>query len=80
MQTPHEPQPKVLRAGNITFITINLSQSDFDGYYGSFANRTLWPLFHYRLDLANFDREFYITYRRVNRLFAERLVCLSARR
>ena len=52
-----EPQPKVLRAGNITFITINLSQADFDGYYGRFANRTLWPLFHYRLDLANFDRE-----------------------
>ena len=69
-----EPQPKVLRAGNITFITINLSQADFDGYYGGFANRTLWPLFHYRLDLANFDRESYIAYRRVNRLFAERLV------
>ena len=69
-----EPQPKVLRAGNITFITINLIQADFDGYYGGFANRTLWPLFHYRLDLANFDRESYIAYRRVNRLFAERLV------
>jgi trehalose 6-phosphate synthase len=69
-----EPQPKVTRAGNITFITINLSQADFDGYYGRFANRTLWPLFHYRLDLANFDRESYIAYRRVNRLFAERLL------
>jgi trehalose 6-phosphate synthase len=64
---------KVLRAGNITFITIDLSQADFDGYYRGFANRTLWPLFHYRLDLASFDRESYIIYRRVNRLFAEQL-------
>jgi trehalose 6-phosphate synthase len=69
-----EPKPKVLRVGNITFITIDLSQVDLDGYYGGFANRTLWPLFHYRLDLSSFDRDSYITYRRVNRLFAEQLV------
>ena len=67
------PMPKVLRTGNIIFITIDLSQVDFDGYYGGFANRTLWPLFHYRLDLSSFDRDWYITYRRVNRLFAEQL-------
>jgi trehalose 6-phosphate synthase len=69
----NKPTPKVLRTGNITFITIDLSQADFDGYYGGFSNRTLWPLFHYRLDLASFDRDSYITYRRVNRLFAEQL-------
>jgi trehalose 6-phosphate synthase len=67
------PMPKVFRTGNITYITIDLSQSDFDSYYGGFANRTLWPLFHYRLDLSSFDRDWYITYRRVNRLFAEQL-------
>ncbi len=68
-----EPKPKVFRTGKITFITVDLSQPDFDGYYRRFANRTLWPLFHYRLDLASFDRESYIAYRRVNRLFAEQL-------
>ena len=31
------PMPKVLRTGNIIFITIDLSQVDFDGYYGGFA-------------------------------------------
>jgi trehalose 6-phosphate synthase len=67
------PMPKVFRTGTITYITIDLSQSDFDNYYGGFANRTLWPLFHYRLDLSSFDREWYITYRRVNQLFAEQL-------
>ena len=67
------PIPKVVRTGNITYITIDLLQADFDRYYGGFANRTLWPLFHYRLDLASFDRDWYVAYRRVNQLFAEQL-------
>jgi trehalose 6-phosphate synthase len=67
------PMPKVFRTGNITYITIDLQQTDFDRYYGGFSNRALWPLFHYRLDLSSFDREWYIGYRRVNQLFAEEL-------
>jgi trehalose 6-phosphate synthase len=65
--------PKVVRTGNITYITLDLIQAEFDRYYGGFANRTLWPLFHYRLDLASFDRDWYVSYRRVNQLFAEHL-------
>ncbi|HEX6111942.1 MAG TPA: alpha,alpha-trehalose-phosphate synthase (UDP-forming) [Geminicoccaceae bacterium] len=67
------PIPKVMRTGNITYITIDLLQSDFERYYGGFSNRTLWPLFHYRLDLSSFDRDWYVGYRRVNQLFAEQL-------
>ncbi len=67
------PLPKVLRTGNITYITIDLLRADFERYYGGFANRTLWPLFHYRLDLASFDRDWYVSYRRINQLFAELL-------
>jgi trehalose 6-phosphate synthase len=65
--------PKVFRSGNITYITLDLNNLDFDAYYGGFANRTLWPLFHYRLDLSSFDRDWYMAYRGVNRLFAEQL-------
>jgi trehalose 6-phosphate synthase len=67
------PIPKVFRTGNITYITLDLLQAEFDRYYGGFANRTLWPLFHYRLDLSSVDRDWYVSYRRVNRLFAEQL-------
>lgn len=65
--------PKVFRSGNITYITLDLSERDFDDYYGGFANRTLWPLFHYRLDLSTFDSDWYASYRNVNKLFAEQL-------
>jgi trehalose 6-phosphate synthase len=34
----------------------------------------LWPVFHYRLDLARFDTGFIEAYRRVNRLFAHKLM------
>ena len=67
------PLPKTFRTGNLTYITIDLTPQAFDRYYGGFANRTLWPLFHYRLDLSSFDRDWYLTYRQVNQLFAEQL-------
>lgn len=56
--------------------TVDLEETDFQEYYNGFANRTLWPLFHYRIDLAAFDRSFGTGYERVNRLFAETLAPL----
>jgi trehalose 6-phosphate synthase len=67
------PIPKVTRSGNITYVTLDLTAANYERYYGGFANRTLWPLFHYRLDLSSFDRDWYLAYRRVNQLFAEQL-------
>lgn len=66
-------QPNVAQAGKITFATVDLTQRDYDDYYVGFANSTLWPLFHYRLDLAEFARRTWIGYQRVNTLFAHQL-------
>jgi trehalose 6-phosphate synthase len=57
--------------GNVTAATIDLEPQDVDEYYNGYANRTLWPLFHYRIDLTEFERDFDSGYRRVNALFAE---------
>jgi trehalose 6-phosphate synthase len=59
--------------GNITYMVLDLSERDIEEYYRGFANRTLWPLFHYRLDLAGFSREARAGYYRVNELFARTL-------
>ena len=69
-------EAKVFRTGKVTYGLIDLETNDFEAYYGGFANRTLWPLFHYRLDLASFEHQWYSTYRRVNQRFAEALVPL----
>jgi len=48
------PQPTVVRRQRRTFITLDLSSVDFQEYYNGFANRVLWPILHYRVDLAEF--------------------------
>ena len=64
--------------GNVTLATLDLSREDYETYYLGYANNVLWPVFHYRLDLANFDTRFAGGYRRVNRLFAHRLLPCSS--
>ena len=58
---------------NIDYVTIGLTKRDYDHYYRGFSNATLWPIFHYRIDLARYNREEYDGYRRVNMAMAERL-------
>ncbi|GGB37088.1 trehalose-6-phosphate synthase [Sphingomonas metalli] len=55
----------------VTTATIDLEEQDIDEYYNGFANRTLWPLFHYRIDLTEFERDFEGGYKRVNARFAD---------
>ena len=59
------------RDGATTTAVIDLEPQDIDEYYNGFANRTLWPLFHYRVDLTEFERDFEGGYARVNRRFAD---------
>ncbi len=51
--------------------TIDLEEQDVDEYYNGYANKTLWPLFHFRIDLAEYARDFEGGYNRVNKRFAE---------
>ena len=63
----------------VTTATIDLEEQDVDEYYNGYANRTLWPLFHYRMDLAEFESGFAEGYERVNQRFAETLEPLIER-
>src|SRR5690606_37555056 len=53
-----------------------ISREDHEQYYLGFANRTLWPLLHYRPSLLEYRRADLAGYQRVNRLFAEHLAPL----
>ena len=66
----------VIQAGPITFAVSDLSKSDVKEYYSGFANQALWPICHYRLDLAQFDRRHAAAYFRVNEFFARKLARL----
>ena len=59
------------RGDGYTTATVDLEETDIEEYYNGYANRTLWPLFHYRIDLAEYERGFAGGYQRVNERFAE---------
>jgi trehalose 6-phosphate synthase len=62
-----------VRHENIEYVVTDLSKEGFDEYYSGFANRVLWPILHYRLDLAEFARRDLSGYFRVNNHFAAEL-------
>jgi trehalose 6-phosphate synthase len=64
------------RVNDVTVVTVDLEESDYQEYYNGYANGALWPLFHYRIDLTAYDRSFSEGYERVNRRFAETLAPL----
>jgi len=69
-----EPQTAVRE--HLTYVVTDLSTADYQEYYNGFANRVLWPILHYRVDLAEFNRSDLTGYLRVNGLFADHLAKL----
>ena len=69
-------QLNLQRVEGVTVATVDLEEADLNEYYNGYANKTLWPLFHYRQDLTAYDRSFDEGYQRVNRRFAETLAPL----
>lgn len=64
------------RHANVTIATRALTQKEYDGYYLGYSNRSLWPAFHYRLDLAVFDAHELDCYKTVNHSMAQALAGL----
>ena len=68
-----EEAVRTVEHAGVTYITTDLSRQDYQEYYNGFANRMLWPILHYRLDLAEFSNRDMGGYMRVNDQFADRL-------
>jgi trehalose 6-phosphate synthase len=70
------PGLHVERQGTVTIATQALTETEYERYYLGYSNRVLWPVFHYRLDLAEFATEELEGYRAVNRRMARALAGL----
>lgn len=66
-------EPTTVVREHVTYVVIDLQAADYQEYYNGFANRVLWPILHYRVDLAEFNRSDLTGYLRVNALFADHL-------
>lgn len=47
--------PVTVERGGIRYVLTDLPPNDFQEYYKGYANRVLWPVLRYRLDLAEFS-------------------------
>jgi trehalose 6-phosphate synthase len=65
-----DPQTHITSDGSVTYASLDLEKQDYEGYYNGYANRVLWPLFHFRAAAIEFSREDLDAYLRVNEQFA----------
>ena len=75
-EVDENPGTQTIAEGKNSYVITDLRPEDFDEYYNGFANRVLWPIFHYRLDLAEFSRRDLSGYLRVNERFADEVLKL----
>lgn len=64
------------RRGPVTFVGIDLSPIQYEGYLNGFAHGALWPLLHGVAERVRFQADDLALYRGVNGLFAARLAPL----
>jgi trehalose 6-phosphate synthase len=76
LKGPTTGEVKAVRYQGIDYATIDLNEADYKGFYAGYSNNILWPLFHFRLGLLEYDRKQAEAYRRVNRDFAKALLPL----
>lgn len=53
---------------------IFLSKEDIRDFYEGFSNETLWPIFHYFMEYAEYERHLWEAYVRVNQKFCEEII------
>src|SRR5882757_5509212 len=73
VSTDADVATKTIHHGGLSYVVTDLAEADYQEYYNGFANRVLWPILHYRLDLAEYSRRDLSGYRRVNAHFAAQL-------
>ena len=55
----------------VEFALCDMSKAQYEGFYLNYANSILWPLFHNRLDLVNFELHDFKPYHETNQQFAQ---------
>lgn len=59
-------------------VPVSIDDEEVAGYYNGMANQSLWPLYHDVVRPPEYHREWYRTYERVNRRFAEHVASIAS--
>ncbi|WP_018146546.1 alpha,alpha-trehalose-phosphate synthase (UDP-forming) [Henriciella marina] len=66
--------PEHITDEGVDFVVTDFTEAEHDGFYLQYANRVIWPVFHYRVDLAHFGDTDFEAYERVNKRIADMVV------
>ena len=55
---------------------IFLDENLYSDYYNGFSNSVIWPLFHYFPSFADYKKEYFDAYTKVNEAFAEKILSI----
>ena len=75
--TEQEVEP--FEANGLSLVPIAISGEEIERFYEGFSNGTLWPLYHDVVAKPEFHREWFESYVRVNRRFAEKAAELASK-
>lgn len=56
------------------YIPIFIKKRLYERYYNGTSNQVFWPLFHYQSDLVRYREEDWAAYKKVNEMFAEKIL------
>ena len=66
--------PEHITDEGVDFVVTDFTEAEHDGFYLQYANRVIWPVFHYRVDLAHFGDTDFDAYEKVNKRIADMVV------
>ena len=53
------------------YFPVSLNRKEIDNFYFGLSNKSLWPLFHYFIEISVFNKEQWKSYQEVNQKFAD---------
>jgi len=68
---------RTIKSSNFRVEPLYIEHDIYDLYYNGFSNSTLWPLFHYFPFLAEYEKEYFEAYIKVNFQFAEKILSFA---
>ena len=72
MKERKEIKTKLIR--EFSSYPVSLTKKDVDLYYNGFCNKTIWPLFHYFIQYAIFNKKLWEAYKQVNEIFRDTIM------
>lgn len=74
--SPSNPEAKDIEAllEPEDYHPVFLPRHEIDAYYHGFCNETIWPLFHYFVQFAIYEKDYWKAYKRVNEAFCDEIM------